>query len=333
MSHRPLAGRPVHPVGLGCMGMSEFYGASDDDASLSLLHAAFDAGVRHFDTADTYGSGHNESLLGRFVAELSAGQRAELVLASKFGIQRPPGTYERHIDNSPAYIRAACEASLQRLGVERIGLYYLHRRNPAVPIEAVMEALAALKREGKIGAIGLSEVSAETLKRAHAVHPVAALQSELSLWERGAEDEMLALTAELGTAFVAYSPLGRALLTATLATPEALAENDFRRQLPRFNGTAGAHNRALAAQLAELAQAWGHSASQVALAWVLNKAAHTHVIPGTRRLAYLQSNLAAGAITLDAAQMQALEALFARGAVQGERYTAKGWVGIESTRP
>jgi aryl-alcohol dehydrogenase-like predicted oxidoreductase len=201
-----------------------------------------------------------------------------------------------------------------------------------VPIEEVMQTLAGLQAEGKIGAIGLSEVSADTLRRAHAVAPVAALQSELSLWERGAEAQMLALTAELGTAFVAYSPLGRALLTAALPAPEALAENDFRRQLPRFNGEAGEHNRALAARLAELAQAWGHSASQVALAWVLSLAPHTHVIPGTRRQSYLRSNIAAGAITLNAAQKAALDALFARGAVMGDRYTEKGWVGIESPR-
>ncbi|MEJ6001392.1 aldo/keto reductase [Paucibacter soli] len=329
---RTLAGRPLPAIGLGCMGMSEFYGASDEAESLATLHAARELGLRHFDTADTYGAGHNEQLLGRFLAQLSPAQRSELLVASKFGIQRPPGTLERHIDNSPAYIRAACEASLQRLGVEQIGLYYVHRRDPAVPIELVMQTLAALKTEGKIGAIGLSEVSAETLRRAHAVHPVAALQSEYSLWERGAEAAMLALTAELGCAFVAYSPLGRALLTAALPATQDLAPNDFRRALPRFNGEAGERNRALAGQLAALAADWGCSAAQLALAWVLNKQPHAHVIPGTRRRQHLRSNWEAAQLVLTAAQLQALDQLFAPGVVAGERYAELGWVGIESAR-
>lgn len=331
---RHLAGRAVPALGLGCMGMSEFYGETDDAESLATLHAARELGVRHFDTADTYGSGHNEQLLGRFLAQLSPAQRAELCIATKFGIKRPPGTYERHIDNSPAYIRSACEASLQRLGVEQIGLYYVHRRDPAQPIEAVMQTLAALKREGKIGGIGLSEVSLETLARAHAVHPVAALQSEYSLWERGAEAQMLQATARLGVAFVAYSPLGRALLSATLPETQALAANDFRRVLPRFNGEAGEQNRALAQRLAELAADWGLAghASQLALAWILAKQPHALVIPGTRRQKHLRSNWAAGSLGLSPAQVQTLDDLFKPGAVAGERYTEGGWVGIESTR-
>ncbi|MCV2370574.1 aldo/keto reductase [Roseateles oligotrophus] len=334
MSHttRRLAGREVPAIGLGLMGMSEFYGAHDDAESLATLHAAFELGLRHFDTADTYGAGHNEQLLGRFVAELKPAQRADLLLSTKFGINRPPGTYERHIDNSPAYIRAACEASLKRLGLEQIGLYYLHRRNPAVPIEVVMETLAALKAEGKIAAIGLSEVSAETLRRAHAVHPVAALQSEYSLWERAAEQEMLPTSAALGVAFVAYSPLGRALLSATMPATQDLAPDDFRRMLPRFNGEAGESNRALAERLATLAAAWSMPASQLALAWILHKQPHVLVIPGTRRQTHLGSNWAACRIDLNAVQMAALDALFAPGAVAGERYTEGGWVGIESAR-
>ena len=329
-NHRPLAHRQVPAIGLGLMGMSEFYGATDDAESLATLHAAFELGLRHFDTADTYGAGHNERLLGRFLAELSAAQRAEVMVATKFGIKRPPGTYERHIDNSPAYIRAACEASLQRLGIEQIGLYYVHRRDPAEPIEAVMQTLAALTREGKIAAVGLSEVSLETLTRAHAVHPVAALQSEYSLWERGAEAEMLPATQALGIAFVCYSPLGRALLTATLASTQDLAPDDFRRALPRFNGEAGAQNRALAEQLAALAAGWGHAPSAVALAWILGKQGHAVVIPGTRRQTHLRSNWAAGQLALEAEQMRQLDSLFAVGRASGARYTEAGRIGIES---
>ncbi|MEJ6007991.1 aldo/keto reductase [Paucibacter sp. AS339] len=331
-AQRQLAGKHVPAIGLGLMGMSEFYGEVDDAESLATLQAAYDLGQRHFDTADTYGLGHNEQLLGRFLAQLTPAQRAELVVASKFGINRSPGTYERDIDNSPAYIRSACEASLKRLGLEQIGLYYVHRRDPAVPIEVVMQTLAALKAEGKIGAIGLSEVSLETLQRAHAVHPVAALQSEYSLWERGAEAQMLPATAALGVAFVAYSPLGRALLSAALPATQALSPDDFRRVLPRFNGEAGEKNRQLAARLAGLAAQWGVQASQLALAWILNKQPHAMVIPGTRRQTHLRSNWEAGALALTPTQMDSLDALFAAGAVAGSRYTEGGWVGIESAR-
>lgn len=329
---RRLAGRDIPAIGLGLMGMSEFYGAVDDAESLATLHAARELGVRHLDTADTYGSGHNERLLGRFLAELSPAQRAEMLVASKFGIKRPPGTYERHIDNSAAYARAACEASLQRLGLERIELFYVHRRDPAVPIEELMLTLADLKAEGKIGAVGLSEVSEDTLRRAHAVLPVAALQNEYSLWERSAEQAMLAVTAELGVAFVAYSPLGRALLSAQLPATQDLAPDDFRRALPRFNGEAGEHNRQLAERLAALAADWGHSAAQLALAWVLHQQPHTLVIPGTRRQKHLLSNWAAGQIQLEPTQVDTLNRLFAPGSVAGSRYTELGWVGIESAR-
>ena len=210
---RPLAGHAVHPLGLGCMGMSEFYGPSDEAESLATLRAARDLGVQHFDTADTYGLGHNEALLGRFLRGLAPSERAGLVVATKFGIVRAQGTYERRIDNSPAYIRAACEASLQRLGVERIGLYYCHRRDPQVPLAEVVGAMAELVQAGKVAALGFSEISADSLRQAHAQHPIAAVQSEYSLWERGAETAVLPTARELGVAFVAYSPLGRAVLT------------------------------------------------------------------------------------------------------------------------
>jgi len=323
------SGPVVSALGLGCMGMSEFYGPSEDVASLRTLARALELGVTLFDTADTYGLGHNEELLGRFIREGGAARRGRMVLATKFGIVRAAGQYERRIDNSPAYIRAACEASLRRLGVERIDLYYCHRRDPQVPIEDVAGALGELVSEGKIGAIGLSEVSEDTLRRAHAVHPVAAVQSEYSLWSREPEAGMLATCADLGTAFVAYSPLGRAFLTGTVKASE-LADNDFRKNNPRFAGEAGASNSRLVQALAAFAQARGLSSSQIALAWLLNKQPHVIPIPGTRRIPYLESNVRAASVTLDAGEIAELDALFARGNVAGARYPEAGFVGIES---
>jgi len=319
----------VSALGLGCMGMSEFYGPSEDAGSLRTLARALELGVTLFDTADTYGLGHNEELLGRFIREGGAARRGRMVLATKFGIVRAAGQYERRIDNSPAYIRAACEASLRRLGVERIDLYYCHRRDPQVPIEDVAGALGELVAEGKIGAIGLSEVSEDTLRRAHAVHPVAAVQSEYSLWSREPEAGMLATCADLGTAFVAYSPLGRAFLTGTVKASE-LADNDFRKNNPRFAGEAGASNSRLVQALAAFAQARGLSSSQIALAWLLNKQPHVIPIPGTRRIPYLESNVRAASVTLDAGEIAELDALFAPGNVAGARYPEAGFVGIES---
>ena len=330
MQQRQLGtyGPMVSALGLGCMGMSEFYGPSDDAESLRTLARALELGVSLFDTADTYGLGHNESLLGRFLDEGGAARRRQAVVASKFGIVREAGTYERRIDNSPAYIRSACEASLRRLGVERIDLYYCHRRDPDVPIEEVVGAMAELVAEGKIGAIGLSEVSVETLRRAHAVHPVAAVQSEYSLWSREPEAGMLAACAELGTAFVAYSPLGRAFLTATVDTGK-LADDDFRKRNPRFSGEAEARNRQLVAALGELAAARGLSNAQLALAWLLNKAPHVIPIPGTRRITYLESNVSAADITLTADELAELDRLFDPLAVAGARYPEGGFVGVE----
>ena len=315
-------------LGLGCMGMSEFYGRSDDDASLRTLERALELGVTLFDTADTYGLGHNESLLGAFIAAGGSARRARMLLATKFGIVRAAGQYDRRIDNSPAYIRAACEASLRRLGVERIDLYYCHRRDPAVPIEDVVGAMAGLVAAGKVAGIGLSEVSVDTLRRAHAVHPVAAVQSEYSLWSREPETGMLAACAELGTAFVAYSPLGRAFLTGTVDVGQ-LAADDFRRHNPRFNGEAEAANRRLVDALADAAAARGCSSAQLALAWLLNKQPHVIPIPGTRRIAYLESNVAAARIALSANEIAELDRLFDPAAVAGARYPEAGFVGVE----
>ncbi len=329
---RTLAGRAVHPVGLGCMGMSEFYGASDDAVSLATLHAAVDLGVTHFDTADTYGHGHNEQLLGRFLKEVDGERRAALTIATKFGIVREPGSYERRIDNSPAYIRSACEASLERLGVDCIDLYYCHRRDPAMPIADVVGAMSLLVEQGKVRSLGLSEVSLATLQAAHAVHPIAALQSEFSLWERGLEAELLPATQAMGIALVAYSPLGRGMLTGAMPAPEALDEKDFRRWLPRFTGSEGEQNRRLVEALGLLAQDWGLPATQVALAWTLHKGPRVLPIPGARRRRHLEQNVASAGIALDPHQVGELDALFAVDKVRGERYPPAGWAGIEAQR-
>jgi aryl-alcohol dehydrogenase-like predicted oxidoreductase len=319
---------PVSALGLGCMGMSEFYGATDDAASLATLSRALDLGITLFDSADTYGLGHNERLLGQFIQPLAQSQRSKLVVATKFGIVRASGQYERRIDNTPEYIQSACEASLQRLGVDCIDLYYCHRRNPAVPIEEMVDAMADLVTSGKVRQIGLSEVSVETLRQAHAVHPIAAVQSEYSLWSREPEQGMLQACAELGTTFVAYSPLGRAFLTGTVKT-DALADNDFRQHNPRFQADAQAQNQLLVDGLQAFSQARGFTNAQVALAWLLCKHPHVLPIPGTRRLAYLEQNVTAANIELSTNEISELDLLFAPERVSGERYPAAGMMGIE----
>jgi len=318
MDHRPLgrSGLSVSAIGLGCMGMSEFYGPSDDDQSLATLAAALDLGINFFDTADMYGVGHNERLLGRFLK----GRRDQVILATKFGNVRGPNGERLGISGTPDYVRSACDASLARLGIDTIDLYYQHRVDPETPIEDTVGAMKGLVEAGKVRFLGLSECSVATLRRAHAVHPIAAVQIEYSLWSREPEAEMLDACRELGIAFVAYSPLGRSFLTGAVTSPDALAADDFRRANPRFVGEALAQNLKLTEALADFAAQKGTTSAQIALAWILNKQDHVIPIPGTRRVTYLKENVAAAALRLTGAEVATLDALFAPAAVAGTRY-------------
>jgi len=318
-------GRMVSAIGLGCMGMSEFYGPHDDIESLATLEYAFERGVTFYDTADTYGLGHNEELLARFLAK----HRDHVVIATKFGIVRQKGQYRRHIDTSAAYVAQACEASLRRLGIETIDLYYAHRLNPGTPVEETVGALSELVRAGKIRAIGLSEVSAATLRRAHAVHPITAVQSEYSLWTRDPEDAVLETCRELGVSFVPYSPLGRGFLTGAIRAVESLAEDDFRRTLqPRLQGENLAKNLNLVDAVQAMAAAKGCTAAQLALAWVLAQGDHIIPIPGTRRQKYVDQNIGALAVTLTESDLARLDRIAPRDVAAGERYSPEGMKGL-----
>ena len=324
MSTLGNSGIAVSTIGLGCMGMSEFYGATDDAEALRVFERAGTLGVNFFDTADTYGAGHNETLLAR-----ALGNDKHAVIATKFGISRAPGVYERRIDNSPAYIRQACEASLRRLGVETIDLYYAHRLAPGVVIEETVGVMAELVAAGKVRAIGLCEVDADALRRAHAVHPIAALQSEYSLWTRGPEETLLPACRELGITFVAYSPLGRGMLTGAIKADTVFAPGDFRRIAPRFQDDHLGDNLRLVEAVTTLAQEKQCTASQVALAWLLAQDG-VIPIPGTKRVAYLEQNVGALSVQLDAADLERLNRAMPPGAAFGARYPEAGMQGLPS---
>lgn len=317
-------GPSVFPIGLGCMGMSEFYGESDDAESLATLEAAFKQGVNFYDTADMYGSGHNESLLAKFIR----GKRDKLIIATKFGIVRKPGEYTRTIDNSAAYIRKACDASLSRLGVDVIDLYYAHRITHDVTLEESIGALGELVKAGKVRAIGLSEVSAQTLRKAHAIHPISAVQSEYSLWAREPEAQVLTACRELGVSFVPYSPLGRGFLTGALNITQD--SKDFRQHLPRFQGENLQKNELMVKMVKALAADKGCTPAQLALAWLLAQGDDIVPIPGTRRIKYLNENIGALKVSLSHAELQRIGRAFPLGAAAGQRYTDEGMKALDA---
>ncbi|MFZ6047780.1 aldo/keto reductase [Pseudomonas sp. CR3202] len=322
----------VSAIGFGAMGMSEFYGPSDDDASRTLLREVVEHGVTMIDTADMYGRGHNELLIGGLLKSAASLRRGgELKIATKCGIERSGGpTAPRRINNTPAYIRSACEGSLERLGVERIDLYYIHRVDPEADIEETMGCLAELVKEGKIAHVGLCEVSASTLERAHRVHPVAALQSEYSLWSRDVEKDILPMVRKLGIGFVAYSPLGRGFLSGRLTSTADLSEGDFRRGNPRFEEHNLSHNLRLLDSIRDIADDHKATVGQVALAWLLAKGPDIVPIPGTRRSAFLQENLGASSVDLSPADLALLDRSWPASEIRGERYGESGMRGINA---
>jgi len=321
MKQRALGsgGLTLSAIGLGCMGMSQSYGAPDEEESIRTIHRAIDLGVTLIDTADVYGNGANERLVGRAIRD----RRHDVVVASKFGIlPNPAGGTAIDVDARPERVRSCCEASLSRLGVDTIDLYYLHRVDPNVPIEDTVGAMADLVRAGKVRYLGLSEAGPRSLRRGHAIHPIAALQSEYSLWTREPEQTVWPVCRELGIGFVPFSPLGRGFLTGAVKEIDAFADNDVRRRLPRFQAENFERNLSLVGRIEALARTNGCSASQLALAWVLAKGPDIVPIPGTKRVRYLEENVAATNVTLSLEDIAALDEAFPIGVAAGTRYPA-----------
>ena len=319
MKQRKLGtqGLIVSEQGLGCMGMSEFYGSADETESIATLHRALELGIDFFDTSDMYGPYKNEELLGKAFRT----GRDSVIIATKFGIQRDPSTPAgRSINGRPEYVREACDGSLKRLGIECIDLYYQHRVDTNVPIEETVGAMAQLVQAGKVRYLGLSEAGSQTIRRAHSVHPISALQTEYSLWSRDPEDEILATVRELGIGFVAYSPLGRGFLTGQFKSIDDLEADDYRRYSPRFQGENFSKNLELVTRVSELARKKGATPGHLALAWVLAQGEDIVPIPGTKRRSYLEENAAASEIELSAEDLAQLDELAPKGAAAGTRY-------------
>jgi aryl-alcohol dehydrogenase-like predicted oxidoreductase len=318
MQTRSLGGSlSVSALGLGCMGMSEFYGTSDEAEALEVIARALDLGCTFLDTADMYGPFTNEQLVGKAIA----GRRDDVVLATKFGNERKPDGSRVGVNGRPEYVRSACEASLQRLGVDVIDLYYQHRVDTTVPIEETVGAMAELVEAGKVRHLGMSEAAPETLRRGHATHPITALQTEYSLWTRDPEDDgVLATCRELGVGFVAYSPLGRGFLTGQITSPDDLEEGDFRRHHPRFQGENFQRNLDLVDKVREIAREKGCTPGQLALGWLLAQGDDVVPIPGTKRVRYLEENLAALDVSLTAAELRRIDEVAPVGVTSGDRY-------------
>lgn len=322
MQQRKLGtqGLAVSAIGLGCMGMSEFYGALDEAESVATLHRAVELGIDFFDTSDVYGPHTNEVLVGKTLRPY----RDRVVIATKFGIVRDGNSTRRGINGRPEYVRFACDASLKRLGLDTIDLYYQHRIDPDTPIEDTVGAMAELVKAGKVKYLGLSEAAPQTIRRAHAVHPISALQTEYSLWSREPEDEIIPTLRELGIGFVPYSPLGRGFLTGQIKKPSDLASDDWRASNPRFQGENFQKNLDLVTKIEEIAAKKGCTPSQLALAWVLAQGENFMPIPGTKRRKYLEEDVAAAQVYLDAGDLAELDAIAPKGIAAGDRYDAGG---------